>query len=387
MNDGSSVEKNFGDTIHAKYKAFWSNYEKISDPDQIKAIRQKMDRMTKEDLRRRTGEFYTPVAFAEKALQYLGRTVDIDWKSGNFRLWDMAAGSGNLESKLPAAALPFCYISTLNPDDAAYCQKIFPAATCFQYDYLNDDVDFLVNPCATGERKMPASLAADLQNPRLKWIIFINPPYATANNYERDKSKLDKDEVSFTKIQGLMTAAGMGEVSRELFSQFLYRISIEFKNRKAWLGMFSKLKYINSTNDQTLRDNFFHYKYERGFVFSSKSFNGCKANFPVGFLIWNLAENIALENQSIALDIFNEGTYKVGTKTLQAEKREEFLSKWIKRPTGTKKFPPMSSALRPDAIKLQKIFWLALCVPAMISCTAITRRFYLDRTWDSVQCW
>ena len=304
-----------------------------------------MDRMTKEDLRRRTGEFYTPLPFAEKAIEYLSRTIDIDWRSGNFRLWDMAAGSGNLEDQLPAEALPFCYISTLNPDDAAYCQKIYPDATCFQYDYLNDDVDFLGKPCATGSLKMPENLAADLQNPKLKWIIFINPPYATANNYARDKSQIDKDEVSFTKIQALMTEAGMGEVSRELFSQFLYRISLEFKNRKAWLGMFSKLKYIISTNDQTLRDNFFKYKYESGFVFSSKSFDGCKANFPVGFLIWNLAENIPLESQSVALDIFNEGVFKIGTKTLQAEKREEFLSKWINRPPATKIFPPLSSAL------------------------------------------
>lgn len=343
LNDGSRVEKNNFPQI--KYAGFWSNYEKISDADQIKAIRQKMDRMTKEDLRRRTGEFYTPIPFAKVAIEYLSRTIDIDWRSGNFRLWDMAAGSGNLEDQLPAEALPFCYISTLNPDDAAYCQKIYPDATCFQYDYLNDDVDFLANSCATGSLKMPQNLAADLQNPKLKWIIFINPPYATASSFERAKNRQDKLEVSFTEIQKLMTAEGMGAASRELFAQFLYRISIEFKNRKAWLGIFSKIKYINSHNDQKLRDNFFQYKFENGFVFNSKSFQGCKGKFPVGFLIWNLAENIPLELQQIQLDIFNEGVKKIGYKIIYPARTEEFLTKWVKRPPNTKIFPPMSSAL------------------------------------------
>lgn len=77
----------------ADYKYFWSVYEKISNPREIISIRQKMDRMTEIDLRRRTGEFFTPINFAEKAVDYLRRTVKFD---KNFRIWDMAAGTGNL---------------------------------------------------------------------------------------------------------------------------------------------------------------------------------------------------------------------------------------------------------------------------------------------------
>ena len=46
----------------------------------------------------------------------------------------------------------------------------------------------------------------------------------------------------------LMTSNNLGEVSRELYAQFLYRINLEFKNRQTWIGMFSTLKYIISTN-------------------------------------------------------------------------------------------------------------------------------------------
>ncbi|MBR7025259.1 MAG: hypothetical protein IKI08_04565 [Selenomonadaceae bacterium] len=331
MTGGERIEKLINPV---DYKNFWNHYEKISSAREIVAIRQKMDRLTETPLRRFTGEFYTPLRFADKALDYLSRTVGQWWLDKNFRLWDMAAGTGNLEYDLPEDAFQFCYISTLLEDDANYCKQAFKAATVFQYDYLNDD-----------ENKLPANLRADLNNPDIKWIIFINPPYATANNFERDANRINKDKVSMTKIREQMTAENMGEVSRELTTQFLYRISKDFKGRQAWLGMFSKIKYINSNNDQIFRDKVFRYKFERGFVFNSKSFDGCKAQFPVGFLIWNLAEKISLDVQKISLDVYDEAVEKIAEKIFQPARREEFLTRWIERPPCRKKFPPMSSAL------------------------------------------
>lgn len=57
---------------------------------------------------------------SEKAVDYLHRIVKFD---KNFRIWDMAAGTGNLEFALPAEWLKFTYISTLL--DADYGKKIF----------------------------------------------------------------------------------------------------------------------------------------------------------------------------------------------------------------------------------------------------------------------
>ena len=135
-------------------------------------IRQKADRLTEDFRRRFTGEFYTPVEFAAKGLAYLERTVGREWwKSGEYRFWDMAAGTGNLEFELPSSALPYCYISTLDREDSDYCRKIFPAATCFQYDYLADDIPALAGQMTFGQtRKMPPNLVADLANQDIKWI-------------------------------------------------------------------------------------------------------------------------------------------------------------------------------------------------------------------------
>ncbi|MBQ7188458.1 MAG: hypothetical protein IJR99_03490 [Kiritimatiellae bacterium] len=316
-----------------KYQHFWQNYEKVPPPAMTR-IRQKADRITEDFRRRFTGEFYTPVEFAAKGLDYLERTIGREWwKSGEYRFWDMAAGTGNLEFELPSSALPYCYISTLDKEDADYCRKIFPAATCFQYDYLADDIPALAGQMTFGQtRKMPPNLVADLANPNIKWIIFINPPFATANTVGGETGKKSKDTVSKTTIREWMYEEDYGEASRELFTQFLFRISKEFKDKQAHLCMFSKLKYINSNNDQKIRDGFFQYQYERGFIFPIKCFYGATGNFPVGFLVWNLAEKKHLSMQSITLDVFNREVEKIGTKVFPSVERMAMLNKWCPRP-------------------------------------------------------
>lgn len=349
MSDETVVKKKFPVPL---YNNFWKIYEKISAPREIISIRQKMDRMTEINRRRFTGEFFTPIDFAKKAVDYLSKTLGKDWyKKGNYRLWDMAAGTGNLEFALPAEVLQYCYISTLLEDDAAYCKRIYPDATVFQYDYLNDDVAFLEKPNlfdmkVTPSMKMPKNLRDDLNNPKIKWIIFINPPYAMPSNFEFDKNRVDKLGVSMTAIRKLMIEENLGKSSQELTAQFLYRISKEFQSKKVWLGMFSKIKYVNAKDEQNFRDKFFQYKYESGFVFSSKNFQGCKGDFPVGFLIWDLSENIPLEDQEIYLDVFNSDIEKVARKKIYTSNKDESLNKWLNRQRGTKKFPPMSSGLK-----------------------------------------
>ena len=345
----SGVEGMIPKTLQPKdYTHFWQNYEKVP-PSGMTLIRQKADRMTEDFRRRFTGEFYTPVEFATKGLEYLERTIGKNWwQSGKYRFWDMAAGTGNLEFALPSSALKYCYISTLDEEDAKYCQKIFPSATCFQYDYLADDIAQLAGTMTYGMKyKMPQSLVDDLANPELKWVIFINPPFATANTVGGETGKKSKDTVSKTSIREWMNDENYGEASRELFTQFLFRISKEFKGKDAHLCLFSKLKYLNSNNDQKIRDGFFQYAYNRGFIFPIKCFYGSKGNFPVGFLVWNLSKRQHLKSQNISLDVFNADVEKVGTKILPSVERTSMLNKWCPRPKwdGHSIMPMFSSAL------------------------------------------
>jgi len=328
--------------------------------------------------RRRGGVFFTPLTFAKKACQSIETTLGKHWwRSGNYRLWDMAAGTGNLELVLPTDVLQYCYLSTLEEKDVQHLKKEFPSATVFQYDYLEDDVEPLFDSTTLTlsqrergrEFKMPDALQKDLANPKIKWIILINPPYATAQ--EAGLKGTSKGGVSDTKIRKQMHADGLGEVSRELYVQFLYRIMHEFAHRETLLGVFSPIKYLVSTNYQKFRDNIFQAVFQSGFIFSSENFGGTSktSHFPVAFILWDihsqrplspkrvrvrgesarrhtaLTPALSQRERGFQLDILDNSTQKIGTKTLTPANRNDFLSRWIKRPPGITIFPPFGSAL------------------------------------------
>ena len=91
----------------------------------------------------------------------------------------------------------------------------------------------------------------------------------------------------------------------------------------------------------------FRYEFRRGFIFSSVNFDGTSrtSQFPVGFLLWNLARSVALEAQAIEVDVFDTAVQKTGRKRLSSDHRDRFLSKWIDRPRTSAVFPPFSSAI------------------------------------------
>jgi len=340
-------EKKAKKILPKEYEWFWSNYEKVTDPTVSRNILAKVDRLTEEPIRRFTGEFFTPVPFARKAHDYLERVVSPKWWKKGYRLWDMAAGTGNLEWFLPSDSYESIYLSTLYHEDVQHCKRVFPGATVFQYDYLNDDIDKVFNKLSlfSQQYKLPQNLLDDLSNPEIKWVIFINPPFATSQ--KAGYSGESKTSVSTTQIRALMHQENLGEVSRELFAQFLFRIRQEFSGKKAHLGLFSTLKYVNANNDQKFRDKVFQFTFKDGFIFSSANFSGTRqANpFPVGFLVWDLAKRKKLEAQKLEVAVLDDDTSRIGRKLLVAEHRSGFLSKWIDRVPATETFPPLGGAI------------------------------------------
>lgn len=106
------------------YDYFWSIYEYVVNPETITGIHAKLDRLTDENQRRFEGEFYTPLRFAQKALHYFNEVLGKNWyKSGKYRIWDMASGIGNLEYHLPAQAYRYLYMSTLHASEADHLKK------------------------------------------------------------------------------------------------------------------------------------------------------------------------------------------------------------------------------------------------------------------------
>jgi len=334
--------------VLSDYRNFWSIYDRVSNPTIMRSLHAKADRLTVDDTRRREGEFYTPVHFANVALEHIEEAVGKEWWNKGYRLWDMAAGTGNLEWDLPADAWDKIYLSTLHQQDVDHCAKLFGGATCFQYDYLNDDVDLRFAGGATNQFtswKMPIKLRHDLDDQSIKWIILINPPFATSQDASRDSDS--KRDVSTTAIRTIMHDQKLGAASRELFAQFIFRISHEFAEKDAHLGLFSKIKYLNAPNDAPFRKKIFTATFVSGFLFSSVNFVGTTMGdkFPVGFLLWNLKDKKAFKDQSVWVDVFNEKVEKVGCKQIITDHGSSALATWVPRPKTTSVMPPFSSAL------------------------------------------
>jgi len=75
-----------------------------------------------------------------------------------------------------------------------------------------------------------------------------------------------------------MDNVDVGHAKRELFAQFMFRIVNELP-KKSYLGMFSTLKYLNAPDSVAYRDKHFNFKFEKGFLFHSKCFQGVTGNF------------------------------------------------------------------------------------------------------------
>ena len=296
--------------------------------------------------KRYLGEFYTPFAFAKKSIEFINKAINIEeLKNGKFRIWDMACGKGNLEYYLDKSVYKYLYMSTIDKEDIEYCKSKFKNASVFQYDYLNDDIE-LKNQIFN-YKKIPKKLKSDLKNKNLNWLIFINPPYATSQ--VAGTNSKSKKNVSYSSIRNIMHKNKLGEASRELSAQFMFRINKEFVNGKnIYLAIFSKTNYIKSNNNEKFRDYICNYKFINGFVFSSSNFESTSKTtpFPVSFIIWKISNKYNIKKEKINIPVFDNKCKKIGKKNFTVIDKNKLLNKWIKRVRNIYTFVPISSAIK-----------------------------------------
>lgn len=214
----------------------------------------------------------------------------------------------------------------------------------FQFDFLNDEffdticekhqkegLNFADEKCEKCQKsKVPNSLQEILKDEakRKRLIIFINPPYAEATSATQvTNTGKNKDGVALGNATYERYKDSMGKASNELFAQFFFRIYKEIPH--CHLAAFSTLKYVNSSNFIKFRETF-QAKFLKGFIAPAYTFDNVKGNFPIGFLVWNLAQPQAIK--SITLDIFNDSGAGLGKKRFYTTlDSKESINKWIKQ--------------------------------------------------------
>ena len=235
-------------------------------------------------------------------------------------------------------------MSTLDQADVDVMKaaKTCRAATRFQYDYLNDDITDDGKIDYTLTEKIPQSLRTAIAEakagkdaagkPAKKILVLINPPYAEATNADNTAKGAgdaeNKTGVAKTKFASVAMEK-YGKASNELFTQFLARIVQEIPN--VTIAMFSTLKYVNAPNFEEFRKNI-SIKYLDGFIVHSKSFDGLKGDFPIGFLIWKTFKEYTEFPAEISCEVLDKDAKPIGQKYFYNIPNDQYLNVWIKRP-------------------------------------------------------
>lgn len=306
------------------YRQFWAIYHKPPKSEYRDYLLERRDSLIPVDERSFKGAYYTPLHVVDKAYDKLTETLGKNWQR-EYIVWDMCCGVGNLEVKHSNPRN--IYMSTLDQADIDVMRatKTCVAAQRFQYDYLNDDItdDGKIDYSLTN--KVPQGLRDAIAAGK-KILVLINPPYAEVGTGVASGNKAGVAKTKFASV----AMSDYGKASNELFTQFVARIAQEIPS--ATLAMFSKMKYVNAPNFEKFREKW-NAQYLDGFIVHSKSFDGLKGNFPIGFLIWKTNNNSEyIGFSSIKTEIFNKEVKPIGEKFFYNYPNSSLLNVWLVRP-------------------------------------------------------
>ncbi len=313
-----NIKQMFDATINLKnketYLQFWKRYKRPPIKEFQDYIIERRDLLVPQDIRERKGAFFTPRKWVELSQKYLTDYLGENWQD-EYYIWDCASGTGNLLAGLTNKYN--IYASTLDQADINVIhERIDHGANLlknhvFQFDFLNDDFT-----------KLPQGLQDIINDKekRKKLVIYINPPYAEADNRHGD----GRTGVAVTEIHKKYSNL-MGYTKREMYIQFLTRIHCEIP--QVVLANFSTLKNLQAPKYSDFRI-FFRAKLEKIFLTPADTFDNVKGQFPIGFFIWNTDKN---ENFThIEADIYNKNENFVGTKQIWAYDNIKLINDWVK---------------------------------------------------------
>lgn len=335
------------------YRQFWAIYNRPPKEEYRSYLLERRDSLIPVDERTFKGAFYTPLPVVDKAYELLEKTLGANWQK-EYYVWDMCCGVGNLEAK--HSNHRHLFMSTLDEEDVDVMRsaRICTAAERFQYDYLNDDITDDGNIDYNLTNKIPKSLRkviAEANEGKKKLLVLINPPYAEATSSDNARKGSDTNASKTGVAKTKWAEYGMfswGKASNELFLQFITRIFYEIPN--ATLAMFSKLKYVTAQTLNIFRQEW-NSKYKAGFAIHSKSFEGLKGDFPIGFLIWETCtkqKKSYQEIQEVSCELLNKDVKEVGEKKFYNADSNKLLVNWIQRIKPNKeKCIPLKNAFIP----------------------------------------
>jgi hypothetical protein len=141
----------------------------------------------------------------------------------------------------------------------------------FKFNFLEDGFDDL-----------PIELQNAIKSGK-KIIALANPPSGTARgdkNISESKSGIGKN-----KINDDMLKNKLGEASKQLYTQFIYRLVTEFNITN--ICMFSPNLFLTSESFKNFRETVMgNMVFKKGFIFNAEEFDGT-SQWPILFSVWS----------------------------------------------------------------------------------------------------
>ena len=245
------------------FKSFFSHFSSTYTPKQKDELTAVVDRLVQDVTRRKQGEFFTPTIWVDKAHEYIASVYGDDWKE-KYVVWDPAWGTGNLTRDYKFKEL---YVSTLIYEDIQTANQMGynPEATKFQYDFLNDDYEFL-----------PKKLRETIESGK-EIIALMNPPYGSVNDFQNIKQDggQSKNKIEDTIIKIQMNQEQMGLCVKNLYTQFIYRLN---KIGNVNICVFSPPLMYSGIDFKIFREKILiKYELKSGFIMNSSQFADVKS--------------------------------------------------------------------------------------------------------------
>ncbi|MGP1362861.1 MAG: hypothetical protein ACTTKZ_04155 [Bacteroides sp.] len=291
---------------------FWSIYQRPPKEEYWDYIINRRDLLVPQDVRERKGSFFTPKIWVDLSQKYLADVLGENWQD-EYYVWDCAAGTGNLLNGLTNKYR--IWASTLDQQDVDVMKDRIKNGVnlleshVFQFDFLNDEFTKLPEPLQ--------DIIND-EEKRKKLVIYINPPYAEADNRKGEGRSGVATSLIHRRYDSMM-----GYAKRELYIQFVTRIYQEIPN--VVLALFSSLKIELAPRFREFRKSF-KANLKKIFLIPAYTFDNVVGNFPIGFAIWNTAESRPFS--TIIADVYNELGTRLCTKKLLSYDDTPLINDW-----------------------------------------------------------
>ncbi len=266
------------------------------------------DNLTKKEL----GAFYTPSAYAKKAVELVRDAIKLVPEGNDYIILDRCAGTGNLQAELSEEELSHTIVSTYEYYEYKVLLERFNGRVRHIIPPTDDNVifsaGFVENADALSESFINNEITKQyMDNPKCTIILFENPPYRDSNSSHYNEDVNQKKNQSYIKTQ--MMKEKLGDQARDISNQFIWSaFKYYLRQPTDTYIVFSPVKYFKSLG---LADR----KYINGFLFNRKYFHASPSS--ISCIMW---QNIFENKNSFHLEAFgidNKATVSVSDDTIE----------------------------------------------------------------------